>query len=101
MIAGIGASGSVQTLYPQYSKKKISPVKRVTEEKGSVEQISNRKFSDTNTIEDTITSNYHKKLTDTVSEQKMVVYNENNPYIQSKKSLDQSFLIGMNIDVVA
>lgn len=101
MIAGIGASGSVQALYAQYSKKKISPVKGVTEERGALEEISNRNSSNKNTLEDTIASNYQSKLAEDVSQQEMVTYNENNPYSQVKKSLDESFLLGMNIDVVA
>ena len=101
MIAGIESSGSIQALYPQYSKKKISPVKAVTEEQGSLEQISNRNSSDKNTLEDAITSNYSAKLAEDVGEQEMIAYNESNPYTQAKKSLDESFLVGMNIDVVA
>lgn len=101
MIASVGAYGSLQALYPQYSKKKISAIKRVAEERGSLEDISNRNSSDKNTLEDTVTSNYQSKLAEDVNEQEMVSYNENNPYTQAKKSLDQSFLVGMNIDVVA
>ena len=101
MIAGIGASGSVQALYPQYNKKKISPVKGVHEERGSLEEISNRSSSDNNTLEDTIASNYQSKLAENVGEQEMIAYNESNPYMQARKSLDESFLVGMNIDVVA
>lgn len=101
MIAGIGAYGSLQGLYPQYSKKKVTPVKAVKEERGSLEEINKKNSSEQNKIEDAITTNYKAKLAESTKEQNAVSYDTSNPYNQFQKSLDESFLVGMNIDVVA
>lgn len=101
MIAGIGAYGSLQGLYPQYSKKKITPVKAVKEKRGALEEINQKNSSKQNTIEDTITANYKAQLAESTKEQETITYDTSNPYNQFQKSLDESFFVGMNIDVVA
>lgn len=95
MIAGLSTSGALQSLYPQYNKKRVSGVKKVHRQTDSSKTDST---SDVNaTPEDTTVSNYAAALLQEAEEQELQ-YDPENPYSCSKKILDQSLLLGAHID---
>ena len=99
MIAGLDASGALQSLYPSYNKKKVSKVKRVSHGGPSASELSNTKITDdTDTLEDTITATMQASLAEKTEGVDILEYNDSNPYAAAKKTLDGSLLIGMNID---
>lgn len=99
MIAGLDASGAVQSLYPTYNKKKVGKVKRVTHGGPSASELSNKKdVSDTDTLEDNVAATMQAFLAEETAGLDILKYNDTNPYIAAKKTLDSSLLIGMNID---
>ena len=95
MIAGLSANGSLQSLYPQYNKKKVTGVKKVNREHASLENAE--KTEHTDAMEDMATSNYVAALMAEATEYELL-YDPQNPYSQSKKILDQSFLLGTYVD---
>lgn len=99
MIAGLDASGAVQSLYPSYNKKKVGKVKRVTHGGPSASELSDTKETkDNDTIEDNIAATMQASLAEETEGLNMLEYDESNPYTTAKKTLDGSLLIGMNID---
>lgn len=99
MIAGLDASGAVQSLYPSYNKKKVSKVKRVTHGGPKASELSSTKDTkQTDTMEENIAATMQASLAEEVEGLDILEYTDSNPYTASKKNLDSSFLIGMNID---
>lgn len=98
MIAGISASGSLQGLYPQYNKRKVSKVKRIHKDETSFSEAKETSTQDTTPMESTIFSDYQATLADEVEGEEMISYDTSNPYMCSKKSIDASLLLGINFD---
>ncbi len=99
MIAGLSASGALQSLYPQYNKKKISKIKKVHSGTSSMEQVSSSsEQSDAETIDDAVAANYQATLSEETKDLEMISYAAKNPYTNAKKSIDESLLLGMNVD---
>lgn len=99
MIAGLSASGALQSLYPQYEKKKITKVKKIHSGETSAQEVaSSEAKQETDSMEDTIAANYQASLAEETTDLDSLSYASQNPYVSSKKSLDSSLLIGMNVD---
>lgn len=99
MIAGLNASGAVQSLYPTYNKKKVNKVKKVSHGGPSTSELSNsKKTDDTNDMEYNIAATMQAALAEASNSLDKLEYNDSNPYITAKKTLDSSLLIGMNVD---
>lgn len=99
MIAGLDASGAVQSLYPSYNKKKIGKVKRVTHGGPSASELSDTKdTNDANSMEDNIAATIQASLAQETEGLNMLEYKDANPYTTARKTIDSSLLIGMNID---
>ena len=97
MIAGLDASGAVQSLYPSYNKKKVSKVKRVKSGSSFASEATAKKENE-NTIDDTITAAMQTALAEETEGLETIQYDSSNPYAAAKKTRDQSLLLGMNID---
>ena len=99
MIAGLSSSGALQSLYPQYNKKKVSKVKKVNNGSSALEELSPDKEADeTSELETTATANYQASVSKETKDLETISYTPGNPYTAAKKSLDSSFLIGMHVD---
>lgn len=99
MIAGLSSSGALQSLYPQYNKKKVSKVKKVHSGSSSLEELSSGKETDeTDQLEASATTHYQASISEETKDLETISYTPGNPYANAKKSLDSSFLLGMNVD---
>lgn len=98
MIAGISGSGSLQGLYPQYNKRKVSKVKRIHKDEASFSEITEASTEDTTPMENAVLSNYQETLEKETEGLEMISYDTTNPYMCSKKAIDSSLLLGINID---
>ncbi|MBQ1689511.1 MAG: hypothetical protein II073_09565 [Lachnospiraceae bacterium] len=99
MIAGLSASGALQAMYPQYNKKKISKVKKVSAHEASTEELQDSSsLTEASALEDEIASNYQTTLAEETQGLETISYDSANPYQASKKSLDESLLLGLHVD---
>lgn len=98
MIAGLSSSGALQSLYPQYNKKKVTKVKKVHSGSSSAQEISSKDSAAEDDTEDTITANMQAALAEETKDLDSITYTDGNPYVSAKKSIDESLLLGMNID---
>lgn len=99
MIAAIQGNGSLQRLYPQYSSKKVGPVKALQGDERTVEDwpsISKK----TSGLEDTITARYQSELAESTKNKDYVSYESHNPYDKARQTLDESLLVGIHLDVM-
>lgn len=100
MIAAIQGNGSLMHLYPQYNSKRVKPVRALQGDERTAEdwsQITKKSSS----LEDTITTKYQSDLAENTKNKEYVSYESHNPYDRARQTIDESLLVGMNLDVKA
>lgn len=100
MIAAIQDNGSLMKLYPQYNSKRIKPIKALRGDEQTTEDLSQITKKSSN-LEDTITAKYQAELTENMENREYISYESLNPYSRAQQTIDESLLLGMNLDVKA
>lgn len=100
MIAAIQGNGSLMKLYPQYNSKRIKPIKALRGDERTAEDLS-QIAQNTSDLEDTITAKYQAELTENIQNKEYLSYESLNPYSRAQQTIDESLLLGINLDVKA
>lgn len=100
MIAAIQGTGSLMCIYPQYNSKRVTPIKALRGDERTAEdwsQITKKSSS----LEDSITTKYQSELTERTKNKEYVSYESHNPYDRARQTIDESLMVGMNLDITA
>ncbi|MCI8409149.1 MAG: hypothetical protein HFJ09_07780 [Lachnospiraceae bacterium] len=100
MVAAIQGNGSLMKLYPQYNSKRIKPIKALRRDERTAEDLS-QITKKSSSLEDSITAKYQAELTKDIENKEYMSYNSLNPYGRAQQTIDESLLVGMNLDVKA
>ncbi|MEG1458690.1 MAG: hypothetical protein RSB37_09580 [Acetivibrio sp.] len=94
MIAGVGMSGTINALYPQYN---VNPVRSMKKLESVDPKEPTQVRADKGDKEEEISS---LSVPDEMKNAKQVTYSMN-PYDQAKKMAESTLLVGQNLDLVA
>lgn len=87
MIAGIGKSGQLDAIYPQYQLNPIKPIAKF-----DVKEPTDRLKPEQET--------FKPEVPEQLKDAKSVSYSQN-PYDQARKAVENTLLLGQNLDFVA
>lgn len=100
MIAAIQGTGSLNRLYPQYNSKRVRPIKALRGDERTAEELS-QTTKKSSGMEDFITAKYQSELAESTKNKDYLSYESLNPYNKARQIIDESLLIGINLDVRA
>lgn len=101
MIGAVGLDGRLNGLYPQYPSGRVERIKKLPpKDHWENQAVFTQNGEDKKITADTAYGRYAKELSSQASDLSGITYGEN-PYEQMRKSMDESFLAGQNIDCFA
>lgn len=101
MIGAVGLDGRLSGLYPQYPCGRVERVKKLPPaDHWENQAVFTQNGEEKKIGADAAYGKYAKELSSLTSNLSKAVYGEN-PYEQMRKSMDESFLAGQNIDCFA